>query len=55
AEVDKGITPDVPAPKIAIDYWKLGPDARLRDVIIVVREDERHHRDVNHGLADELA
>jgi hypothetical protein len=24
-------------------------------VIIVVREDESHHRDVNHGFADELA
>ena len=55
AEVDNGIIPNVPAPKIAIDYWKLGPDARLRDVILVVREDERHHRDVNHQFADELA
>jgi len=55
AEVDSGIIPNSPAPEIAIDYWKLGPDARLRDVIIVVREDERHHRDVNHELADELA
>ena len=54
-DVDSGITANVPAPKIAIDYWKLAPDARLRDVIIVVREDERHHRDVNHGFADELA
>jgi len=54
AEVDNGIIPNVPAPDIAIDYWKLGPDARLRDVIIVVREDERHHRDVNHEFADEL-
>jgi len=55
AEVDSGIIPNSPAPQIAIDYWKLAPDARLRDVIIVVREDERHHRDVNHELADELA
>jgi ubiquinol oxidase len=52
--VDKGIHPNVPAPQIAIDYWKLPPNARLRDLIIVVREDERHHRDVNHGFADEL-
>ncbi|MCI0555256.1 MAG: alternative oxidase [Anaerolineae bacterium] len=52
--VDKGIHPNVPAPQIAIDYWKLPPDARLRDVIVIVREDERHHRDVNHGFADEL-
>jgi ubiquinol oxidase len=52
--VDKGIHPNIPAPPIAVEYWKLGPDARLRDVIIVVREDERHHRDVNHEFADEL-
>ena len=52
--VDQGIHPNIPAPQIAIDYWKLPPDARLRDVILVVREDERHHRDVNHGFADEL-
>lgn len=52
--VDKGIHPNAPAPQIAIDYWKLPPDARLRDLIVIVREDERHHRDVNHGFADEL-
>jgi ubiquinol oxidase len=54
-EVNNGITPNLPAPKIAIEYWKLAPDARLSDVIVVVREDERHHRDVNHEFADELA
>jgi ubiquinol oxidase len=54
-EVDNGIIANVPAPKIAIDYWKLASDSRLRDVIVVVREDERHHRDVNHEFADELA
>jgi ubiquinol oxidase len=53
--VDRGIHPNVPAPQIAIDYWKLPPDAKLRDVIVIVREDERHHRDVNHGFANELA
>lgn len=54
-DVDSGIIPNVPAPKIAIDYWKLAPDACLKDVILVVREDERHHRDVNHGFANQLA
>jgi ubiquinol oxidase len=26
----------------------------LRDVVLVVRADEAHHRDVNHGYAAEL-
>jgi ubiquinol oxidase len=26
----------------------------LRDVVLVVRADEAHHRDVNHGFANEL-
>ena len=55
AGVDNGTHANVPAPKIAIDYWKLAPDARLRDVIVAVRADEAHHRDVNHRFADELA
>ena len=38
----------VPAPAIAIDYWRLPKDATLKDVIIVIRADEAHHRDVNH-------
>lgn len=55
AGVDNGTYANVAAPKIAIDYWKLAPDARLRDVIIAVRADEAHHRDVNHDFADELS
>ena len=47
AGVDSGKYENIPAPQIAIDYWKLKPDARLRDVIIVVRADEVEHRDVN--------
>ena len=34
--IDRGDYDNVPAPKIAIDYWKLSPDARLRDVIVVI-------------------
>ena len=55
AGVDNGTYANVAAPQIAIDYWKLAPDARLRDVIMVIRADEAHHRDVNHGFADTLA
>lgn len=54
AGVDEGTYPNVPAPPIAIDYWKLAPDATLRDVIIAVRADEAHHRDVNHQFSNEL-
>ncbi len=54
AEIDEGRSPNVPAPEIARRYWGLPDDATLRDVILVVRADEAHHRDVNHGFANEL-
>jgi len=54
-ELDEGRSPNVPAPEIAKRYWKLPDDATLRDVVLVVRADEAHHRDVNHGFASELA
>jgi len=54
-EVESGRVDNVPAPAIAIAYWNLAPDARLREVIIAVRADEARHRDVNHGFADVLA
>ena len=53
-EIDAGKHENVPAPQVAIDYWKLAPDARLRDVVLVIRDDEAGHRDVNHGFADTL-
>lgn len=55
AEIDNGKIENVAAPQIAIDYWKLPQDATLRDVVIVVREDEAGHRDRNHEMADELS
>ena len=54
AELDAGRQENVPAPEIARRYWNLPDDARLRDVVLVVRADEAHHRDVNHGFADQL-
>ncbi|KAI8999863.1 alternative oxidase-domain-containing protein [Gaertneriomyces semiglobifer] len=39
------------APDIAKEYWKLGEDATMIDVIKAVRADEAEHRDVNHTLA----
>lgn len=55
AGVDSGAYANVAAPAIAIEYWKLAPDARLREVIVAIRADEIGHRDVNHALADRLA
>jgi ubiquinol oxidase len=52
-EIDEGRIPNVPAPKIAIDYWKLDSTATLRDVVIAVRNDEAHHRDTNHQFASD--
>jgi ubiquinol oxidase len=54
AEIDEGRSENVPAPAIAKRYWNLPEDATLRDVVLVVRADEAHHRDVNHGFANEL-
>ena len=54
AGIDNGTYENIPAPQIAIDYWKLSADARLRDVIIAVRADEANHRDVNHDFANQL-
>jgi ubiquinol oxidase len=53
--VDNGHVENIPAPQMAIDYWKLPPDAGLRDLIIAVRADEAGHRDKNHEYADDLA
>ncbi|WP_454019468.1 alternative oxidase [Azospirillum sp. Marseille-Q6669] len=55
AEIDAGRHANPPAPRLAIDYWKLPETATLRDVVLAVRNDEANHRDVNHGFADTLA
>jgi len=53
-QIDTGAIENVPAPQIALDYWRLPANARLRDVVIAVRADEAEHRDVNHGFAEQL-
>lgn len=55
AQIDAGHVENVPAPAIARHYWMLPEDATQRDVVLVVRADEAHHRDVNHGFANTLA
>jgi ubiquinol oxidase len=54
AEIDAGRVENVPAPEIAIAYWNLPANARLREVVLAVRQDEVGHRDVNHEFADSL-
>ncbi|ORZ39325.1 alternative oxidase-domain-containing protein [Catenaria anguillulae PL171] len=51
-EIDAGRIPNVPAPEIAIEYWNLPKDAKLREVVLAVRADEAVHRDSNHHFAD---
>jgi ubiquinol oxidase len=43
------------APTTAIDYWDLPVDAKVRDMILAMREDEAIHRDLHHAFADALA
>ena len=54
-EIDSGMHENVPAPRIAIEYWDLAPDARLRDVVKVIRDDEAGHRNVNHEFANSFS
>lgn len=53
-EIDAGRLPmwkNLPAPDIAVTYWQLPEGHTMRDVILAIRADEAHHRDVNHVLA----
>jgi ubiquinol oxidase len=51
AAVDAGEIANLDIPEFARDYWHLGAEARLRELVVAVREDEAGHRDVNHQLA----
>ena len=50
--VEEGKIENVPAPQLAIDYYKMKKNARLSDLIRCVRADEEHHSKVNHRYAD---
>ncbi len=54
-EVEAGQIENIPVPQIAIDYWQLAPDARLKELLYVVRADEARHRDTNHDFANLIA
>ena len=52
--VESGKVANIQAPKLAINYYKLGSDAKLSDLIRCVRADEEHHSETNHNYADNL-
>jgi ubiquinol oxidase len=52
--VESGKVEDIPAPQLAIQYYKLGSDSKLSDLIRCVRADEQHHSETNHNYADKL-
>ena len=46
--VDSGQTENIPATKLAKQYYNLKADATLRDIIIKIRADEEKHAEVNY-------
>ena len=52
ALVESGEVENVPAPQLAIKYYKMKKSAKLSDLIIKVRADEMHHSKVNHEFAN---
>ena len=52
--VESGTVENIQAPKLAINYYKLGTDAKLSDLIRCVRADEEHHSETNHNYAANL-
>ena len=52
ALVESGAVENVPAPELAIKYYKMKKNAKLSDLIKCVRADEQHHSEVNHKYAD---
>ena len=52
--VESGKVPNIDAPDLAIQNYKLGTNAKLSDLIRCVRADEEHHSETNHNYADNL-
>ena len=52
--VESGKVPNIDAPDLAIQYYKLETNAKLSDLIRCVRADEEHHSETNHNYADNL-
>ena len=50
--VESGEVENVSAPRLAIQYYEMGSNAKLSDLIRHVRADEQHHSEVNHKYAN---
>jgi threonyl-tRNA synthetase len=53
-DLDAGKLPqwtNLASPDIGKNYWKLGPDATMRDLLLAIRADEACHMYVNHVFA----
>jgi ubiquinol oxidase len=49
--IEDGTIENVPAPRLAIDYYELDLDATLLDMVKHVRADEAKHSKANHRMA----
>ena len=52
--VESGEVENIPAPQLAIDYYKMKKSAKLSDLIKKVRADEQHHSKINYKYSEGL-
>jgi ubiquinol oxidase len=52
--VENGQIENIPAPQLAINYYKLETDAKLSDLIRSVRADELRHSVTNYKLSENI-
>lgn len=50
--IESGKIENTDIPVFTKSYWHLDENAKLKELVIAIREDEAGHRDVNHGFAD---
>ena len=51
-DIEKGnLWKDTNAPEIAVNYWRLGKNATMKDTILAIRADEASHSHVNHTFS----
>ena len=52
--VESGEVENIPAPKLAIEYYGMKKSAKLSDLIKKVRADEQHHSKINYKYSEGL-